>query len=196
MKKIVCLGDSITYGYDSSVKINEIKQVDKPYPLCLNELLGTEYKVYNSGNVGWQARQTVKHLEELVFKYQPELCLVMLGINDSRGSHKGLMVSKQNYINNMQEIVDRLLAQKIKVVIVSPTPIVFFRGKKFYQYSAEIAQKNELPFIDLYKFIADELDLDGFELKDILDDNVHLTQEYYIKIANYIYEQLKSEGLV
>ncbi len=196
MRKIVCLGDSITYGYDSSSKMKSYKQVNIPYPTQLNNNLSNEFIVYNSGNVGWQARQTVKHLDELVFKYEPELCVLMLGINDSRGSRQGLMVSKKNYLKNMQAIISQLQARNIKVLVLSPTPVIFKRAKKFYKYSRQIAMENKLPYLDVYKLIIDDLEKNDQSLKDILKDNVHLSQEYYIKLGDWVYEYLQKESLI
>ncbi len=191
--KIVCLGDSITYGYDASTKMKDYHQVATPYPKRLQELLGNEHQVINSGNVGWQARQTIKHLDELVFKYQPDICLIMLGINDSRGSHQGFMVSKKNYMKNMHAIIDQLTDSGIKPIILTPTPVKFFRAKKFYYYALELANKNELLYLDLYKLITEELKQDGQSLEDILKDNVHLNQEYYLKLGNWVYNLLVTE---
>lgn len=192
MQKIVCLGDSITYGYDGETK----KQVSSPYPKHLANLLGPNYEVINSGNVGWQARQTVKHLDELVFNYEPDICILMLGINDSRGSRQGLMVSKKNYYKNMQKIIDEIRSRKITLILLTPTPIKFLRGKKFQQYAIDLAEKNDLLYLDLYGKIYHQLKLDDQQLEAIIADNVHLNQEYYLKLAQWVYQLLEQAKLL
>ncbi len=191
MNKIVCLGDSITYGYDSASKMSNYTQVETPYPKHLNELLGDSFEVINSGNVGWQARQTVRHLNSLVFKHRPRKVILMLGINDSRGSRQGFMVSKENYMRNMQEIIDQIQGRGIKVYLLTPTPVNFFRAKKFHAYAIELAKKNNLEYIDLYTKIYDDLTKTDRSLSDILADNVHLSQEYYLKLAEWVNEEFE-----
>ncbi|WOO88522.1 SGNH/GDSL hydrolase family protein [Mollicutes bacterium LVI A0078] len=190
MKTIVCLGDSITYGYDNNSKMKNFTQVDTPYPKALNQLLGPNYKVINSGNTGWQARQVVNHLESLVFKYKPDIVILMLGINDARGSRMGLPVSQNRYYNNMKEIITRLEDADIKVYLLTPTPVFNLRVKSFNRVAETIAHDMNLEYINMHKAIHHQLKEDNLKLKDVLKDRVHLSQDYYIKLAEIVYKNL------
>ncbi len=190
MKTIVCLGDSITYGYDNTSKMRNFTQVDTPYPKALNSLLGPNYKVINSGNTGWQARQTANHLDSLVFKHEPDIVILMLGINDARGSRMGLPVSQNRYYNSMKEIITRLQEADIKVYLLTPTPVFNRRVKTFNKLAVKIAHDFDLEYIDMHKAIHHTLKQDNLKLKDVLKDKVHLSQDYYIKLAEIVYKNL------
>lgn len=186
MKTIVCLGDSITFGYDNSTKMRSFKQVAIPYPSELQTILGPNYKVINSGNTGWQAKQTLEHLNSLVFKYHPDKVILMLGINDARGSKQGLPVSKNNYYLGMRKIVERLQDHDIEVILLSPTPVFHPRVKQFNRVAIQLAHDLHLEHIDMHKAIKHQLATDNLQLKDVLADRVHLSQDYYLKLARII----------
>ncbi len=189
MKTIVCLGDSITYGYDNNSKAKNFTQVKTPYPKALNQLLGPNYNIINSGNTGWQARQIVNHLESLVFKYEPDIVILMLGINDARGSRIGLPVTKKKYYNSMKEIICRLQMANIKVYLLTPTPVFNHRVKAFNKIAENIAHDFDLEYINMHEAINQQLEKDKLKLKDILNDRVHLSQDYYIKLAEIVYKR-------
>lgn len=186
MKTIVCLGDSITYGYDNSSKMKDYKQVKTPYPKALSELLGPNFKVINSGNTGWQAKQTAEHLNELVFKYHPDKVILMLGINDARGSRQGLPVSKNKYFYYMRKIIEQIQDKDIDVLLLTPTPVFHPRVKGFNQIGVLIAHELNIEFIDMHYEITKQLEQDNLKLKDVLADRVHLSQDYYIKLARIV----------
>ncbi len=188
MKTIVCLGDSITFGYDSHTNMNNFKQVDTPYPKALNNLLGADYNVINSGNTGWHAKTTYYNLDNLVFKHNPDTVILMLGINDARGSCKGLPRLEQTYIKYMQKIVDEILAKGINLYILSPTPVINKRVAKFNKLAIDIARKNNLQYIDMHLEIKYQLERDKLQLTDILADNVHLSDDYYIIVAEIVFK--------
>lgn len=191
MKTIVCLGDSITFGYDNNSKMKNFQQVKIPYPTKLQELLGEDYKVINSGNTGWQARQTIKHLNDLVFKYEPDKVILMLGINDARGSKQGLPVTKNSYYLSMRKIIETLLDHDIDVLLLTPTPTLGLRVRQFNKVALELAHDLKLHVIDMHEMIGNELKKENIPLKTVLKDRVHLSQEYYIKLAEIVSKEFK-----
>lgn len=187
MRTIICLGDSITYGYDSSSNLKNIKQVETPYPKALQEILGSNYNIINCGNVGWQAKNVMEHLNTLVFNYNPEKVIIMLGVNDARGSREGLPVSINNYYLTMRKIIERIQDKDIEVLLLTPTPVRFNpRVRQFNRVAIGLAKDLHIDYIDMHKAIKEQLDIDNLKLKDILKDNVHLSQDYYIKLAEII----------
>ncbi len=190
MKTIVCLGDSITYGYDNNSKMKSYTQVATPYPSALQSLLGDRYQVINSGNTGWQAKQTLNHLNNLVFKFKPDVVILMLGINDARGSRQGLPVFQNDYYRDMKKIITRIQDKDIKVMLLTPTPVLNPRVKYFNRVAIEVAKELDIDYIDMHKAIARQLKADNIQLKDVLKDRVHLSQDYYLKLANIVYNQL------
>ncbi len=80
---IVCLGDSVTQGWFDGYAPDR----ESAYPEKLKRLLDFYYpnqvfNVINSGIAGTTATQAIERLERDVFKFQPDLVLVMFGVND------------------------------------------------------------------------------------------------------------------
>lgn len=187
MKTIVCLGDSITYGYDNNSKMNNFTQVETPYPTKLQELLGEDYNIINSGNTGWQARGIYKELDSLVYKHNPDTVILMLGINDARGSKQGLPVTRKNYYSNMRKIVVDLQLEGIEVLLLTPTPVFHPRVKQFNKEAIKLANEYDLNYIDMHWQIHNQLTKDNLTLGQVLADRVHLSQDYYIKLAEIVF---------
>lgn len=190
MKTIVCLGDSITYGFDNRTNSRNYKQVRTPYPQALQNILGQNITVINSGNVGWQAKTTLPHLEDLVYKHQPDLVILMLGINDARGSRYGLPVSRKSYYLKMKELITQITNHEIQVLILSPTLTFNCRVKSFNTVAVQLAQELNLKYIDMHNSIQQQLDEDGLKLQDVLLDHVHLSQDYYLKLAQIVSQEI------
>lgn len=80
-KRIVCLGDSITFGFGVDG--------DKPYPAILNKLLEEEpaghYEVINCGVPGYNMYQERLFLERYILKLQPDIVIIGLCLNDIGG---------------------------------------------------------------------------------------------------------------
>lgn len=190
MRTVVCLGDSITYGFDNSSSSKHIKQVEIPYPKALQELLGDNYNIINSGNVGWQAKHVLDHLSTLVFDYNPEKVILMLGVNDARGSRVGLPVSMNHYYLNMRKIIERIQDNDIEVLLLTPTPVRFNpRVRQFNRVAVGLAKDLHIDYIDMHKAIKQQLHIDDLKLNDVLADNVHLSQDYYVKLAQIIVDK-------
>lgn len=75
--RIVCLGDSVTFGWNVDYKDS--------YPSILEELLKEDYsnvKVINSGVGGDTVIDACKRLESDVISFKPHLTIINLGLND------------------------------------------------------------------------------------------------------------------
>ena len=77
--RIVCLGDSITYGFGV--------QAEEAYPYLLSNLLSREYPehrpvVINAGINGQTAVQGLERLEEDVLRHRPDWVIIGFGLND------------------------------------------------------------------------------------------------------------------
>jgi len=86
-------------------------------------------------------------LEEIVTKYDPQIAIVMLGSNDVHAKR-----SVEDYLRDMEAIVQRLSANGT-VVVLSTIPPVYFDDARAQQYNAALwglAERHKLPIIDLY----------------------------------------------
>lgn len=196
MKRIVCYGDSNTYGYKPYHE-----RYDRPYPLILSELLGKDYKVINEGLNGrtsiYNARfinrigiNTVsnllryKHIDYLVF---------MLGTND-------LKIGNANTFDELYNGLDKLLEEITKLNIIDNfifiSPILMgidveTTDPEFNYHSYELS----LSFYDIYKKLSLKykpcLLIDAKEYIKPTIDNEHFPEVGHKVLANLLANYFK-----
>lgn len=74
VKRVVALGDSVTYGW-------RVKQEDT-YPYQLRKMLPQGFEVVNGGIPGYSTQQGYEFLEEEILPLQPDIIIIMFGWND------------------------------------------------------------------------------------------------------------------
>lgn len=79
-KRIICLGDSITYG--TWVKTEET------YPYILEQMLNAgfaseEFEVINAGVMGYSSLQGLRQLKRDLIKHKPDLVIAYFGLDDN-----------------------------------------------------------------------------------------------------------------
>ncbi len=123
VKKVACVGDSITYGYN-------IKNREKNnYPVQLQHLLGEKYQVKNFGVCGatmlkkgelsyWDQPQL-----DSALAFQPDIVVLMLGTNDSRPPN-WKPNGKERFVKDYFAMVKKFKALKShpKIYICDPPP--------------------------------------------------------------------------
>jgi acyl-CoA thioesterase-1 len=109
-KTVVCFGDSITAGYG-------LKESDS-YPEDLNRLLAARHILYRVINRGVPGDTTTDALTRLptILALHPQVVVVEFGGNDGL---RGIDVHRTRA--NLMEIVSRLQAAKIRVLLVGIT---------------------------------------------------------------------------
>lgn len=104
--RVVCVGDSITYGH--SVEDWE----ENNYPVVLQELLGEEYHVANYGSSGacvnpdGDAPYTQRKAYERSLVYDADILVFMLGTNDSKPQN---WTDAKTFIRDYQELLNTYL---------------------------------------------------------------------------------------
>lgn len=165
MKKVACVGDSITWGFTI---LNPGKH---GYPAVLQHLLGEGFEVRNFGYNDAAVRfdTDTPYVSRKVYResleWQPDLVILMLGTNDTKPWNWNPEAFRRDYTR----IVDSYLAlpSHPKVVLVAPirifrvfsvpslilNPDVMEEGVRPAIH--DIAAKKGLPFIDLYGLFGD-----------------------------------------
>lgn len=78
--KILCLGDSYTFGVGAAKGFSYPEQLEK----MLNEgSANSKFIVINGGIPGYNSSQLSNHFEEFVQRYNPDFVVVMIGVNNS-----------------------------------------------------------------------------------------------------------------
>ena len=88
-KRILCVGDSFTYGVGAPKGMS--------YPDMLQEKLGDSYTVVNRGWPGANSSMVAAYMPEWMEKYEPDLVLVLSGVNNNYNplgsSHEALVAA-------------------------------------------------------------------------------------------------------
>jgi len=195
--KIVCFGDSITWGQASS------GQVAIPYPVRLQEYLRSVFNnnnitVVNAGVSGNSSTMGLARYSADVVSKNPDCVIVMFGINDAKDNAP---IDYVTYTSN----IDSMLTQSIKngydVVVTNLTPTFYSdnasrplwnddtnrRIQKYGDICKELADKYNLCFIDVYNAVYDLLKTKQVKISDIyLGDFLHLLPIGYDLLASMI----------
>jgi lysophospholipase L1-like esterase len=123
MKKVACVGDSITWGFTI---LNPKKH---GYPAVLQHLLGEDYEVrnfgYNDAAVRFDA--DTPYVKKRVYRdsldWNPDIVILMLGTNDTKPWNWNAEIFQRDY----GRLVDSYLALPSHPRVVLVAPIRIFR---------------------------------------------------------------------
>ena len=192
--KIVCFGNSITYGFSVasklSARLDASKQVDKPYPQELATMFGAKYpkillEVVNEGHNGWRSDQALTNFDNLISAKKPDLLILKFGINDAYSSFTQAMLKK-----NLTEIIKKAKKAKMLVLLLTPTPTDTPQNAIIAGYIPVIkavAKEQKVYFLDTHQAIISKMKEKKLSLAQILPDKVHLDSPYYEWIAEAVF---------
>lgn len=192
--KIVCLGDSITFGYNLINK--KVVQSPNNYPHHLKNLLSNKFdvEVINSGMNGWQIKQANQYLDDLVLVHKPDICFIMYGINDVLGSNRsGIGVSFKYFFEQLNEVVLKLKLRGIKPVVLTP---ICVDNNTVTELSCEIVNYGILlgvEVIDINTLTRDLIKKRNLDFKEVFPDGIHFRSELYQEIGALIYKSYFKE---
>jgi lysophospholipase L1-like esterase len=101
-EKIICFGDSLTYGTGASK--------GKDYPSQLSKMISRP--VINAGRPGDTTASALLRLEKDVLSYSPDIVLITLGGNDLKNG-----IATDVAFNNLKMIVNLIQNQGAKAII-------------------------------------------------------------------------------
>ena len=201
--KILCYGDSNTWGYIPNVNGYSKNATTQQYSEkdCWWHGLKKGNELFVDGLCGrsivhehkyFENRNATKTIMQDLSKYpNPNLIVVQLGTNDCKSEYAD---SPQQITNNLQELSKIICKQtSAKLVVISPaiirenTPIT----KKYYVGAQEKSQKLDA----LYKNMAQKngyIFLSGADL-DIGEDGEHLTKLGHKQLKNKLQALLANE---
>ncbi len=145
--KIVCFGDSITFGYKAS------NPLTASYPAFLQRMLEDKYgmgrfTVVNAGISGEDTRQGLKRLDALLASEKPDWVLVEYGTNDLWTGRK---IAPAETKANLLEMIRRMKAAGARVILATLPP-VGDEDKEVAERNAvirEAAREADVPVNDL-----------------------------------------------
>lgn len=203
--KIVCYGDSVTFGFIPFGLPNEGQQTENPYPLTLQKLLRDYYEydgieVINEGYSGRQSDELASdEYINYVKRHNPDLVVVMVGLNDKLGNF-GAISGIDFYMNNLKIIYEKL--NSYELLFMTPTPNYSGNGvdggkltDAKQKISCNIYKNalinfcsiNNVEFLDLNAIVDNYFLKGGFTRIECQPDCLHYTNEFYSKIAQSIF---------
>ncbi len=203
MKKILCFGDSNTYGFTPATGVRYDKKTR--WSGRLADLLGDDYEILEEGmnnrNGFFKNPQSVKlcGIDYLPIYLQNhrdiDICILALGTNDSQFFYN---LDKQTVQNGLQSLTTSLLEvnPKTKIIIIPPVKIqpnildgifsmqfdltsVDKTVETFEEYK-NFAQRNDFYYLDLNEFV-----------KPSIADGLHYSSESHKIMAEKIAEKIK-----
>ena len=178
--KILCFGDSNTYGYDPRDFFG--RSYDKPWPMLLEER--SKWTVQNLGENGREIPGfSVK------FTKDSDLLIIMLGTNDLLQGNSVETVTKR-----MEAFLLYTQQEKSNILLIAPPPMKL--GQWVPTTSLIEASKD---LILTYQNLAQRLGIrfvDSGEWNIPLTfDGVHFTENGHKAFAERLYEHLTKEGV-
>lgn len=202
--KVVCYGDSITWGETNN------GQSAITYPQRLQAVLrdmhnNSNITVVNKGICGIQSGTALNDFNANVLSENPDSVIIMFGINDASGVVLPITTLNQ-FKSNITAMIDLCKANDIEPFLMSTTP-TWSTGynlngnKRIYSYgqaAKEVAQQEGVCFIDINKKVSD-IFVEGFYNPCDLQDSsfVHFNQQGYSVIADIVAENaFNPKGIV
>lgn len=193
MKKIACIGDSITWGFTL------LRPWKQSYPALLQERLGPEYEVKNFGYNDAAARfdADTPYVRKAVYRkslaWNPDVVLIMLGTNDTKKRNWDPEIFRRDYRRIVQSYLD--LPSHPRVVLIAPIRIFLPLGIPVLGLYPESMENGVRPAI---RETAAELGLELIDLVDLFQDSkyqmdgVHPQATGARMLEEAIFEGLKS----
>jgi len=172
MKKVACVGDSITWGFTI---VNRSKY---SYPAVLQQLLGDGFEVRNFGHNDAAARFDAEtpYVSKKAYRdslaWEPDIVLLMLGTNDTKPWNWNPGIFREDYLR----VVESYLALPSHPQVVLVAPIRIFKTIPVMFLNPDVLEEGVRPVI---RDIAAQLHLQLVDLYDLFDsarfcrDGVH-----------------------
>ena len=204
MKRILCYGDSNTWGYVPTSDADRYPSTVR-YPRVLNKLLGDEYEVIEEGLPGRTMiaddykemvgnRNGSLEFGQAVYSALPvDYIVIMLGTNDVKYLHQATAVKcakslEKDYIERIEHKLAGKIKNDPKIIVVVP-PVI---GNGDPKYLESDILETRLMNIE-YHIIAERhhclfLDNEGLEVGM---DGVHLIEKSHLLLADRLYKLIK-----
>lgn len=209
MKRIVCFGDSNTWGYNA--KDMERFSEENRWGFLLGRLLGNEYQVIEEGLCGrtsvvddplFEGLNGYKYLYPCLMSHSPlELVIIMLGTNDTK---ERFNLTSYNIAQGIVRLALKAKEMPVadkgkapKVLIVAPPPI-----EKEYYYTdigRAMGKGCDIKSEEVAEYLSELLEFHGIEFLDTKGiipmnkiDYMHLDEEGHKLLSKLIFDKIKN----
>ena len=209
-KRIICFGDSNTWGYNplDGSRYDE----NTRWPMVLQNLLGDEYQIIEEGQNGrtiahsdpweWGCKCGMDYILPMVESHKPfDLLIIMLGSNDLKAKFHlpagDIAGSLQNMLMKTKSFLQYQCGIQPKILIVSPP----YLGENlatspfapFFDVDTVIENSKRLAY--WYELVAKQFDCEFLDAAAICKageaDSLHLMEEGHKDLAEGIYRKIR-----
>lgn len=212
MKRILCYGDSNTWGHNPEPCGEQFRYRDhERWTGILQELVGTKAKILEEGLCGRTImfddpvapdRNGRQFLNCCIQSQQPlDLVIIMLGTNDIRHiftpSIKEIGMGMQNLVRMVKDQEAYWVGKVPEVLVLAPPPIRDeIKDSEFYGiYDEESVRKSKMlgqTYRDIFAGISGVTVIDAGEVAEVSTaDCIHLSLKGHRELAEAVYEQVK-----
>ncbi len=191
--RIVCMGDSLTFGYGVDKESNWISLLSKM----------KDYELINKGIPGNTTAEMLERFRTDVIALRPSAVLILGGTNDVF-----LKTDINKILNNLTTMINICKINHVTPILLTPLPINDAIFKKTWFTDVDYKMVNQ-KLIDLRNLLIDYCHRDHIELIDLgnilmnqldltdyfLEDGIHLSPLIHKEIANIIFCGLKQRHL-
>lgn len=169
MKRIACVGDSITWGFTI---VNRRKY---SYPALLQQRLGAEYEVRNFGYNDASARfdADTPYVKKTVYQeslaWNPDVVLLMLGSNDTKKRNWDPEIFRRDYKRIVESYLK--LPSQPRVILIAPIQIFQPMHIPLLGLYTETMENGVRPAI---REIAAEMGLELVDLVNLFTDSKYM----------------------
>jgi lysophospholipase L1-like esterase len=169
MKRIACIGDSITWGFTL------LRPWKQSYPALLQQRLGPEYEVRNFGYNDASARfdADTPYVSKKVYKdslaWNPDVVLLMLGTNDTKKRNWDPEIFRRDYRRIVKSYQD--LPSNPRIILIAPIRVFQPFHIPVLGLYTETMENGVRPAI---REIAAESGLELIDLVDLFPDSKYL----------------------
>ena len=199
MKKILCFGDSNTYGF--------IPQNGKRYPEnirwsgILKSKLNPDYQVIEAGcnnrtgffdNPAGKEFTGYKILPEYLKKYNPDIVITAIGINDLQFQYNASIEDIKNGLDKLLNLINDK-----EIILLSPSVIKNNILNSFFaQMFDETSIQKSFNMAEIYQTAAEKYNAKYINLNNLVTtsdtDGLHYEPQAHSKIADEIIKVLKT----
>lgn len=200
-KKILCYGDSNTWGFNP--ENGERFDINTRWTGVLQKLLGQNYWIIENGLNGRTTEENDikkpwRHGAEFLVPFMQsqnpiDICILFLGTNDLKDEFDKEAKDVAKSIGNLIDIIRENASSEVQIIVVCPTVIDFSISGTNFSFQKAESKSLELP--KFYEHITKEkncilLDLQKY-IKPSEKDGLHLDEEAHRIIAEKLLEIIK-----
>ena len=214
MKRILCYGDSNTWGHDP-LHVDPVSGFTARYPdgvrwtTVMARELGETYTVLEEGYCGRTTvfddhlaagRNGLAHIEVDFRTHDPVDCIIiMLGTNDTRdffnASAECIALGMERLVYELNKIKENSLSHEAKILIVSPIHVKVASDGKFYYTFSESSVEKSKQLSQYYQQLSEEYNCEFLDAASYAyaggTDGIHMEEEGHTLLGKSMAEKIR-----